>query len=196
MLFAVIERNGEFYLEKMAPRYLGGDAAEDVFLDCALQYKGAPVTTLSGLGHLEGKSVGILADGAALAPQVVKSGTVTLKEPAGTITVGLPYTADLETMPVEVVGQNGASVGRKKYINAVNVLFKDTITAKVGCRFDRMEEYRARSTEGYGQALAPFTGTHRFVVKEHAENMAMVCIRSDAPLPMTVLALMPEIEVK
>lgn len=196
VLFAVIKRGDSFYLEKMAPRHYGGEITEQIFLDCSLQYKGVPVTELSGLEHLEGKKVGILADGAVQPSQVVKDGKVYLNDPASVVTVGLPYVSDLETMPVEIVGQYGASVGRKKYINAVNVLFKDTVVAKVGCRFDRMEEYKARSTEKYGEGIAPFMGTRRVVVKEHAENMVTVCIRSDVPLPMTVLAIMPEVEVR
>lgn len=207
VLFAVTKRGKAFYLEKMAPRYYAGrgdgdddgdegDVTEQVFLDCALQYKGEPVSELSGLGHLEGKTVGILADGAVKPSQVVKGGKVYLPEPSFVVTVGLPYVSDLETMPVEVIGQFGTSVGRKKYINAVNVLFKDTVVAKVGCRFDRLEEYKARSTEQYNQNIAPFTGIKRVVVREHAENMVTVCVRSDVPLPMTVLAIMPEMEVR
>ena len=39
--------------------------AEAWFLDCALQYSGAPATTISGLWHLAGEAVWALADGIA-----------------------------------------------------------------------------------------------------------------------------------
>lgn len=45
-LFAVVYRenqNGsDYYLERMAERYLGGDPASSVFLDAALTYKATP----------------------------------------------------------------------------------------------------------------------------------------------------------
>lgn len=194
-LFAVVERKGIFYLEVMAPRFVK-ETADAVFLDGALQYRGNAADTVSGLDHLEGETVGILADGAVQAPRAVRAGRVILEAPASVITVGLTYNADLETMPVEISTQEGASVGRKKYINAVNILFRDTVTAKAGCGFDRLETIKWRTTEAHGQALAPYSGAFRVVVPEIARNTATVCIRSDAPLPMTVLSLMPEVEVK
>lgn len=196
VLFAVVERAGAFYLEVMAPRFSGTAVKDCVFLDCALQYRGDATTTVSGLDHLEGRTVGILADGAVHPPRKVHGGRVVLDSPASVITVGLTYTADLETMPVEIATQEGASVGRKKYINAVNVMFESTVTASVGCSFDKLETIKWRTTEAHGQALGVYTGTKRVVIPAHAENTVTVCIRSDAPLPMTVLALMPEVEVK
>ena len=194
-LFVVVERFGAYFLESMAPRF-GENVANGVFLDSALQYRGDATATVSGLEHLEGQTVGIVADGAVHPLRKVQGGRVTLDAPASVITAGLTYTADLETMPVEIATQEGASVGRKKYINAVNILFRDTVTAKAGCSFDRLETIKWRTTEALGQGLAPSSGAYRVVVPELARNTATVCIRSDAPLPMTVLAIMPEVEVK
>lgn len=195
-LFAVVLREGKHYLERMADRYLGGDASRAVFVDCALTYEGAPVKALSGLDHLEGKEIGIYSNGAVEPPQVVERGAVSLLKPSGLVTVGLPYVADLETMPVELIGQDGASVGRKKYINAVNVLFRDTVTAKVGVGFGHLGNVKWRSRERYGEPLRPFSGIKSVTTRSLAENVVTVCIRSDEPTPMTILALMPSVEVK
>ena len=195
-LFAVVRRGDRHCLEVLAPRMRNQDVASSVHLDCAMQYRGAAVTSLSGLEHLEGRKVGILADGAVQAEREVKGGKITLDGPASVVTVGLPYTADLETMPVEVAGEGGSSVGRKKYISAVNVLFRDTVTAKIGCSFSRLEEKPWRTVEPYGSPPGLYSGAHRVTVPERARNMAGVCVRSDAPLPMTILAIMPEVEVK
>ncbi len=189
-LFTVAERSGGYFLEVMA------EADSGVFLDSALCYDGPPVKELAGLQHLEGRKIWLAADGAAEAPRLVNQGRIALDAPASRVVAGLPYEADLETMPVEVNGENGHSVGRKKYINAVNVLFKDTVTAKAGCDFNRLENIKWRNREPYGHGIRPFSGTHRVVVPETARGTASVCIRSDSPLPMTVLAIMPELEVK
>ena len=50
------------------------DATDFKFLDSHLNYSGSATTTLSGLSHLEGQSVSILADGSVHANKTVSSG--------------------------------------------------------------------------------------------------------------------------
>ena len=196
-VFAVVQRDGVYHLERMADVWTGGEStANCVFADAAVQYSGDPVQTLAGLEHLEGKEVTVLAGGAVQAPRTVENGSITLDAAASAVTVGLGYFADLQTMPVEVVGQSGTSVGRKKQINAVTVQFQDTVTAKVGLDFGQLETVKWRTTEPFGSPERPYSGTHRVVVPSTAETSTSVCVRSDAPLPMTVLAITPEVDVK
>lgn len=196
-LFAVVERNGALYLERAAPRYLSGDPTGAVFLDASLTYSGRAVTKLSGLDHLEGREVGIFADGAVQPPQLVRNGSITLDTAASVVTVGLPYTADLETMPVEAVGKAGTSVTQKKQINVVNVLFRDSLGVKVGLSFDdaKMQPVKWRTTEPYGHPPAPYSGLKSVTMPALADNSVTVCIRSDMPTPVTVLALVSRVEV-
>ena len=196
-LFAVIERNGAVYLERMAERYLGGDPSHAVFLDAALLYEGEPTQTISGLDHLEEQDVGILADGAVHPPRVVRGGQITLEAPASLVIVGLPYTADLETMPVEIAGQNGTSIALKKQINVVNIFFKESLGVNVGLSFDaaRMQPVKWRPDEPYGKPPTPFSGIKSITVPSLADNIVTVCIRSDLPTPVTVLALVSRVQV-
>ena len=153
--------------------------------------------TVSGLAHLEGREVGVFADGAVQPPRVVRDGKIILDSPAGFVTVGLLYTADLETMPVEVVGQSGASVALKKRINVVDILFRESLGVKVGLSFDddRMQSVKWRTNEPYGKAPAPFSGMKSVTVPSLADNIVTVCIRSDLPTPVTVLALVSRVQV-
>ena len=196
-LFAVVERKGSLWLERSADRYLGGDPARAVFVDAALTYEGEPVTTIAGLEHLEGMEVQILADGAVHPARTVADGRVTLERPASIVTVGLGYEADLETMPVEVMGQNGSSVAMKKQINAVDVLFQESLGVKVGLSFDaaRMQPVKWRTVEPYGRPPAPFSGMKSVVMPALADNSVTVCIRSDLPTPVSVLALVSRVQV-
>ncbi len=196
-LFVVVERNGALYLERAAALYLSGDPTGAVFMDAALTYSGEPVTRLSGLDHLNGMEVGIFADGAVHPPRTVRDGTVSLDTPASVVTVGLLYTADLETMPVEIMGQTGTSVAQKKQINVVNVLFRDSLGVKVGLSFDdaRMQAVKWRTTEPYGHPPAPYSGLKSVTMPALADNSVTICIRSDMPTPVTVLALVSRIEV-
>ncbi|WP_204311451.1 hypothetical protein, partial [Stenotrophomonas maltophilia] len=56
---------------------------------------GFAATTISGLGHLEGKTVSILADGNVAPQAVVSGGSITLDGPSLVVHVGLPITAEI-----------------------------------------------------------------------------------------------------
>lgn len=71
------------------------------------------VTTLSGLDHLEGKSVAIRADGAVQPAKTVSSGSITLDTPAGEVVVGLPYTWTCELVGLEFEGPQGSHQGQR-----------------------------------------------------------------------------------
>ena len=195
-LFALVERAGVFGVERLAESHAGGDYSRAVFLDSALTYEGPPVDAVSGLGHLEGRRVGILADGAVMAPRPVVNGRVNLDWPAAVIVVGLEYTADLETMPAETTGPGGSTVGRKKQINEIAVLFHETAGAQVGTRFDRLETIKWRGDEPYGSPPRAFSGLRSAVVPGLAENQNFICLRSGEPTPLTVLAVMAKMEAK
>lgn len=196
-LFAVIERRGAVYLERMAERYPGGDPSRAVFLDSALLYEGEPTQTISGLDHLEEQEVGILADGAVHPPRVVRGGQITLEAPASLVIAGLLYTADLETMPVEIAGQNGTSIALKKQINVVNIFFRESLGVNVGLSFDaaRMQAVKWRTNEPYGKPPTPFSGIKSVTVPSLADTIVTVCIRSELPTPVTVLALVSRVQV-
>lgn len=196
-LFCVIQRGNKLFLERSAPRFLGGDPARAVFVDSALVYEGAPVQRISGLGHLEGKEVQLLTDGAVHPARKVVNGKIELETPASVVVAGLGYEADLETMPVELAGQGGASVGMKKQINAVDVLFRHSLGVKVGLSFDdaKMQPVKWRTVEAYGKPPAPFSGLKSVSLPALAENSVCISIRSDLPTPVTVLALVSRVQV-
>lgn len=196
-MYAVIKRRKKYFLERMADQYLGGDHSRSVFMDCALIYDepGIPVDTVKGLDHLEGLTVSLLVNGAVEFSREVKEGKVTLDQPGDLVIVGLPFVADLESMPVEILTAEGASVGRKKRLNAINILFHQTVGAKVGINFKNMETSKWRRDEKYGDATRPFSGIKSLPVSSLSENVITVCIRSDSPTPMTILALMPQMQV-
>ena len=192
VLFALAERAGVYCLEVMAPCHAGGDYSRAVFLDSALVYDrpGEMVTRLYGLGHLEGQTVSILAGGAVHPPRTVANGEITLEHPVDLAIAGLPFTSDLKTMPVETAGREGSSVGRKKQVNEVNILFRESVGAKAGLNFNKLTAIKWRTDEPHGAAPRPFSGLKNVVVAGPAEPQVSVCIRSDEPTPVTVLAIM------
>jgi hypothetical protein len=203
-LFVVVKRGGVYYLERMAERFRPQNRLRAIFLDGAVTYEGVAKKDFTGLEHLEGMEVGIYADGAVQAPRIVQDGAVTLDYPVELVTIGLLYTADLETMPVEIASQGGTSVALKKTISMADIIFRDSLGVKVGVNrsgapgsLDNVEwqSVKWRTDEPYGKPPAPFSGMKSVTLPSLAENVATVCIRSDLPTPVTVLALVSRIKV-
>lgn len=78
-----------------------------------------PVTVISGLNHLEGMEVSILADGSVSDRQIVTNGMVTLPVEASLVTVGLPFMAQVQTMYIEPPEERGTAQGRRKNIGSI-----------------------------------------------------------------------------
>src|SRR5690606_26259417 len=73
-VYLLVYRDGDYFIEQF-------DNALN--LDSALSGEaGIPSTEWSGLDHLEGQSVSIVADGMILDPKTVTGGQITLDEPA------------------------------------------------------------------------------------------------------------------
>ena len=86
------------FVERMNERQYT-DLKECVYVDCAGTYRGEAKKEITGLTWLEGETVSILADGAVEPQQVVKDGKITLTYPAEIVHVGLPFIADMKTLP-------------------------------------------------------------------------------------------------
>jgi hypothetical protein len=69
-LWALVERDGDGYksVEQQAPPWEEGETAlaDAFYVDSGATYSGAPTTTVSGLDHLAGRAVAVLADGAVV----------------------------------------------------------------------------------------------------------------------------------
>ena len=180
------------YVERMAPRIFSTIAGA-WFLDCALQYSGAPVTTVSGLDHLEGKTVGILGDGSVVPDQVVTGGSVTLDGSYSKVLVGLRYTAQLETLNLELPVAGGTMQGQMKKIAQVTVRVKEARGLQVGLSQAAVQEVKQRSTETLGTAMAPYSGDWAVQVPSEWNREGRLFVQQTWPLPCTVLDLIPEV---
>ncbi len=74
--------------------YPGMDERDAWYVDCGVRSVSAPRTTITGLDHLEGCRVSILADGSVegigSSPIFVKNGAIELQFPVEDVTIGLP----------------------------------------------------------------------------------------------------------
>lgn len=187
-----IERMTEDFVQ--AGSVVQGDAC---FVDSSLTYSGVPATTFSGLGHLEGETVQVLADGATHPNRVVASGAITLQQAASKIQVGLPYTARLETLDLNEGAQDGTSISRTRSISQVGCIFYQTLGGRIGYRDPVTNAYTMEDivyrTAPMPMDVAPtlFTGTRLVDFPSRWERAAHIVAEQVDPLPMTLVGLAP-----
>ena len=129
-------------------------------------------------------------------------GSVTIPNPAGKVHVGLPMTATLETLDLELGNVQGLGTvqGRMKSVSEVTLRVEETrgiwIGSKDGSRGDaHLVEYRQRSTEAWREAIQMYTGDIRITPHWDWNTAGRVFIKQFDPLPMTILAIMPDVTV-
>jgi hypothetical protein len=166
-----------------------------VFLDSSLQYSGAPTTTISGLAHLEGQTVSILADGATHPDRVVASGSITLQVPASVVQAGINYRSIMTTMKIEAGATQGTSQGQKKKFGKVRFRFLGTVGAKYGIDGVQLDEIPFRdSSMPMDQAVVPFTGDKECQWPIGWEEAGRLTVIQEQPLPMTLIGIYPEMK--
>lgn len=194
-LYAVIERSGQYYVEIMESRDKSTNVEDQFFVDSGITYEGEPTDEISGLEHLEGYTVAILADGNVLPQQTVENGKVLLGNKYKKVHVGLPIDAEIKTLPIDFTAQDGTYLSRKKRIATVTLLLKDSRGGLFGMKENELDEFKWRSNEDYGKPIGLQTGKFKVTIKSATyDETQQIIIKQPDPLPMTVLSLIPEIE--
>lgn len=167
------------------------------------------VTTVTGLGHLEGKSVSVFADGQVLAnpnnPEypvlTVTGGEVELPEPCARIRVGLPYTSDFQTLGIE--SESGSTMmPHKKNINGITAYVRDTRGGLWASRepqndqdlsgfsdLSTFTDYAPREDEPFGTYPRLITESISIDLESDWSKEGRAFMRQTDPLPITILAI-------
>jgi hypothetical protein len=152
------------------------------------------VETLSGLTHLEGQTVSVLADGATHPTKTVSSGAISLDRTAKKVKVGLSYTSVLQTMRIDAGSQNGTSQGKTKRIYEVTVRLFETVGVEIGPDLNNLERIPFRSSANpMDQGISPFTGDKEVEFRGNYETDGFIFVRQTQPLPLTILSLYPRL---
>ncbi len=184
------------YVEYLSGFDFGTDVGNAFFVDSGLTYSGSAATTISGLNHLEGQSVAILADGAAHANKTVSSGAITLDRSVTKAQIGLPFTSKLETLRIDAGSAMGSSQGKNKRIGEVTVRLFRTVGLKIGTSSTELDTIPFRSSsDNMDTALSLFTGDKTAEFNGGYDDDATITIVQDLPLPMTILAIFPTLSV-
>ena len=197
-LYVIVKRtiNGatKRYVEVFAPFDFDETQSTDFrFLDSHLIYSGSSTTTLSGLSHLEGQVVSILADGATHADKIVSSGSVTLDRSVTSAVVGLKYDSVLQTMRVEGGSAQGTSQGKIKRISKVVLRLFESVGVKVGPSLTQLETIPFRTTSSNLSAPVDtlIAGDKQVEFRDDFNSDGFIFVKQDQPLPLSVLAIYP-----
>lgn len=175
--------------------------ARDVWFDDVARVQ----NELTGLWHLEGREVSVLADGFVLSSPLnsdyptltVTNGKIELDGYYGVIVAGLPYVCDFEPLDVEPADRN-TFAKTKRIVKDVGLMVEDTRGLFVGPSFptgdDALEgliEAKVRSDENYDEPIALTTGLIEVAIEGHWKSNGRFVARQVDPLPVTILAAIP-----
>lgn len=199
--YFVIKRGSDYLVEKLNNKWDGdSDDLEDaIFVDSAISYSGPEKpagTPFTGATHLANQTgLSALVDGVPYDDLSVDgSGEFTLPVDATVVHIGYPYQSVLEPTNIEFEDRQGVSVGRKKTFGYIIVRFSNTIGGKMGPDLDNL--YPIKFTpDTYGNPIQPFTGDKRQLTLSKYGTTGSFVVSQEQALPMTVLALVPKIEV-
>jgi len=170
----------------------------------------APTTTVSGLSHLAGAEVVGTADGAPFGPlTVAANGSLTLPQAASQVLVGLGFTVQMQSVYLEDAG--GTTVqGRRKREPAMTARVESSWGFTMGSNqvdgstlsppqlaptwFGMQAPTYVYSSPPYGQTTPPlYTGDVRMPIQADWETPGQVALQQTLPLPLNLLAIVPEI---
>lgn len=152
-----------------------------------------PTDTLSGLWHLEGAEVSILADGNVFERQTVVDGSITLDHPVTRAIVGLGFTCRAKTLPV-IIPDQGIEAKRKR-IAGIGVRMDKSRGIKLGPQIDDVLPMRERTDEPYGHPVRLISGVRYALLRSEWNEEGQTYFIQNDPLPVNILSIVSEIEV-
>lgn len=184
-------------LEKFAIEFLyQQDDTDFMYLDSATLFENPGTETLTGLDHLEGCEVGIIADGGYHAPQTVVNGEITLYKVYDKVWVGRQYYSEIIPTEPQLDLSDGPSEGRVKKLVTVYINLYRSIGFKYGTDENKLfEEPFRRVTDPTGVGVPPFTGTKKVDIPSGYTRDPVIIIRQEKPMPLTVLGLTEVVQV-
>ena len=163
----------------------------DIFLDSAITGTSGPgATTWAGLDHLEGRTVGVIADGYYAGEFTVTGGEVTIPTAANAVTIGLRYIPTIEPLTPDLGG--GYAQGNSLRVGEVSMRFLETTNCQVNG--DELS-FRQLGTTLLDQPLEPYTGLKRIESLGWNRGDNEMTITAQWPFSFHLLSLIRKITV-
>lgn len=187
-LYLAIERENGICIEKLDKRLNSKNIKDQIFLDSAIVFSdnGRQFNTITGLSHLEGQSVDVLADGFVKKNVTVVNGTITLNEFVTKAIVGLSYETIVETLDINFAGQGQDTKAQKRRLIKADLEFIDSCDVECGTSNGKIDEIIFREDEPLGQAVGLKTECKSINFTSNSAKKTHIVIRQNKPLPFTV----------
>lgn len=143
-------------------------------------------TTWSGLAHLEGLAVDVVADGTVMPQQTVSSGQITLSRKAKSVEIGLHFESTIETLSPEVSTTEGTTQNARKRTSEVTMRFLETTGAECN---GQVIPFRRFGPKILNQPAPLFTGDHYWGKLGWERGEDTLRIQQRQPLPFHLLAI-------
>lgn len=215
VVMAVVQRtvNGasKCYLERVMPRFKDSMPIEDAwYVDSGMvvtptvNQDGRRVVC-SGLTHLAGKTVQVLADGSPEEHVVSASGAFELDFPASKALIGLGYTSVVAPLPMETdMQQTGSTLGKRRaYGKCIVRMYRSVGGSYAASRpndlwnadaWKELEWYELPFLPAkWGEACQPYSGDLEISLPSGQDPDTTIWFKQDKPLPMRIVALMAEV---
>lgn len=182
------------YVEKLAARRDDIDKIEDCyFVDCGKSYSGNPTDSFTGLDHLEGLLVSILADGMVISGTRVSGGAVRLSLNAKKVHVGLAYETEINTLPLDSASRS--TRGERKGVTRVHVdvLNSDSFSVEPIRDTNILETPPVAQAGDVVQGVIS-TGSEELRVAGDITDYGQLSFKHSKPLPLCILSITSEFE--
>lgn len=147
---------------------------------------------MTGLAHLNGKTVGVLSDGFVQDQKTVASGQITLSEAGVLVHVGLPYESLMETLDINIPGGPTTRL-QNKAIKRIGLLVQDTRSIRAGSDLAHLVELEPRNDESMLSPPDVKNGIQSLWVSSGHRERGKIYVKQSDPLPMTILAAIPDV---
>ncbi len=194
------------YIEYLTRYYEDDIALEDATcFDSLLTYDGTATTTISGLNHLIGQTVGVLADGSSHPDCTVSStGTITLNAEYEVVQIGLKNIWRIYTMQIEGGSANGTAQGKTKRISKLIVRYLNTLGVLYGSKKENGTEELDEDTFDYGlqmgSATPLFSGDRVYPFPDGYNRNGQIILTNEGSeasgFPVTILSIMPTVNTQ
>jgi hypothetical protein len=187
------------YVERMEVRDTSS-ASAPFCVDSGLSYNGSSATIISGLDHLEGEDVAVLADGNEVTGMTVISGSITLPRAATVVHVGLAYLPVIELLDVDINSSSESIKANEISVSRVTIEVEKSRGGFVGPKLDggltgEMIEIKPRfQSDGY-ETIELKTFKQSVDIVPGWSQGGGVRIEQRSPLPLTILSVIPKIDV-
>ncbi|HAT2607134.1 TPA: hypothetical protein I8235_000043 [Kluyvera intermedia] len=191
-VYYVVNRNGKRCLERWAKESecIGGQLCK--LADSHVSYSGSAISSISGLSHLEGKSVVAWADGKDIGTFTVSGGSISLGGSYSSVVAGLAYKAKYKSTKLAYAAGMGTALTQRKRVDKVGLIMQNTHAQGLtyGPDFDRLDDLPREEGGAYVPDGHIWDSYDRDAIEFGGEwdTDSRICLEANAPRPVTVLA--------